>query len=42
MELVKKKKYRLRWYGDFRNITNPTFEIKKKKGFEVSKKNLKL
>jgi|TARA_B100000768_G_C11273385_1_gene374594 SPX domain protein involved in polyphosphate accumulation len=34
-----KKKYRLRWYGDFKNITNPTFEIKSKKGFEVSKKN---
>jgi SPX domain protein involved in polyphosphate accumulation len=37
-----KKKYRLRWYGDFRNIINPTFEIKKKKGFEVSKKNFEL
>ena len=37
-----KTKYRLRWYGDFRNIINPTFEIKKKKGFEVSKKNFEL
>ena len=37
-----KKKYRLRWYGDFENITNPTFEIKSKKGFEVSKKNFEV
>jgi len=35
--ISEKKKYRLRWYGDFTNIINPTFEIKKKKGFDVSK-----
>ena len=23
--ISEKKKYRLRWYGDFKNITNPTF-----------------
>ena len=40
--ISEKKKYRLRWYGDFRTITNPTFEIKSKKGFEVSKKNFDL
>lgn len=40
--ISEKKKYRLRWYGDFENITNPTFEIKSKKGFEVSKKNFEL
>ena len=40
--ISEKKKYRLRWYGDFKIITNPTFEIKSKKGFEVSKKNFDL
>jgi len=40
--ISEKKKYRLRWYGDFKIITNPTFEIKIKKGFEVSKKNFDL
>ena len=40
--ISEKKKYRLRWYGDFRNIKNPTFEIKAKKGFEVIKKNFVL
>ena len=40
--ISEKKKYRLRWYGDFENIVNPTFEIKSKKGFEVSKKNFKV
>jgi SPX domain protein involved in polyphosphate accumulation len=40
--ISEKKKYRLRWYGDFKNITKPTFEIKSKKGFEVSKKNFDL
>jgi len=40
--ISEKKKYRLRWYGDFKNITNPTFEIKSKKGFEVSKKSFDL
>ena len=34
-----KKKYRLRWYGDFENIKNASFEVKSKKEFEVSKKN---
>ena len=37
-----KKKYRLRWYGDFENITNATFEVKSKKEFEVSKKSFDL
>ena len=40
--ISEKKKYRLRWYGDFKIITNPTFEVKSKKGFEVSKKNFDL
>ena len=40
--ISEEEKYRLRWYGDFRNIINPTFEIKNKKGFEVSKKNFEL
>jgi len=40
--ISEKKKYRLRWYGDFANIINPTFEIKSKKGFEVSKQNFDL
>jgi SPX domain protein involved in polyphosphate accumulation len=40
--ISEKKKYRLRWYGDFKTIMNPTFEIKSKKGFEVSKKNFDL
>ena len=40
--ISEKKKYRLRWYGDFKIITNPTFEVKSKKGFEVSKKNFEL
>ncbi len=38
----KKKKYRLRWYGDFETITNPVFEIKSKKSFDVKKENYKL
>jgi len=33
-----KKKYRLRWYGDYRNIENPQFEIKAKKGLTTYKK----
>ena len=37
--ISEKKKYRLRWYGDFKIIANPTLEIKSKKGFEVYKKN---
>jgi|TARA_B110001452_G_scaffold255158_1_gene247307 SPX domain protein involved in polyphosphate accumulation len=40
--IAEKKKYRLRWYGEFASIKNPTFEIKSKKGFEVSKKNFDL
>ena len=34
-----KKKYRIRWYGDFKIIKNPVFEIKTKNGFEVKKEN---
>ena len=37
-----KKKYRLRWYGNFKNIKDPVFEVKKKNGFEVSKDNFSL
>lgn len=33
-----KKKYRLRWYGNFSHIKDPFFEIKEKSGFEVKKK----
>jgi len=36
--ISKKKKYRLRWYGDFSKTINPLFEIKEKNGFEVNKK----
>ena len=34
----KKKKYRLRWYGESSIICNPVFEIKSKTGFRVKKK----
>ena len=34
-----KKKYRIRWYGDFKILKRPVFEIKSKKGFEVQKNN---
>jgi hypothetical protein len=34
-----KKKYRIRWYGDYNILRKPIFEIKSKKGFEVQKKN---
>jgi len=37
-----KKKYRLRWYGDYKTIINPVFEVKSKSGFDVKKQNYKL
>ena len=37
-----KKKYRIRWYGDFNILKEPIFEIKSKKGFEVQKKNYEI
>ena len=40
--ISEKKKYRLRWYGDFKYIRNPIFEIKIKKEFQVIKKNFDL
>ena len=40
MVLVKKKKYRLRWYGELSKISNPVFEIKNKSSFEVFKENI--
>ena len=40
--ISEKKKYRLRWYGDFQSIIHPVFEVKKKNGFEVIKENFNL
>tara|TARA_B100000035_G_scaffold304392_1_gene304069 strand:+ start:434 stop:1117 length:684 start_codon:yes stop_codon:yes gene_type:complete len=34
-----KTKYRIRWYGNKNFISNPNFEIKKKKEFETNKKS---
>ena len=36
--ISEKTKYRIRWYGDKNFISNPNFEIKKKKDFEKNKK----
>ena len=35
-----KKKIRIRWYGNKEVITNPTIEIKSKKGFETKKESI--
>ena len=37
-----KKKYRLRWYDDFKVIKDPIFEVKSKNGFDVKKEHYKL
>lgn len=40
--ISEKKKYRLRWYGNYKMIKNPIFEIKSKSGFDVKKSSYKL
>ena len=37
-----KKKIRIRWYGEQKNIKNPVLEIKSKKGSETKKENYKI
>ena len=37
-----KKKIRIRWYGSKNILSNPSIEIKTKKGFESTKENIKI
>ena len=37
-----RKKFRIRWYGDYNNIINPNFEIKIKSNFETTKKTFEM
>ena len=38
----KKKKIRIRWYGEEDKLINPILEIKSKKGFEVKKESYEI
>ena len=40
--ISEKKKIRVRWYGDKKNITDPILEIKSKKGSETKKEIFKI
>ena len=37
-----KKKIRLRWYGNHKNLTDPILEIKSKRGYETKKESFKI